>query len=91
MAICPGGTLTFGPEWGAALLYRDDVAEPVRIEPDEKAAPDGVDREVASFVGWVLRDEQPIVTAADGRAAVELAEAAYRSIEEGCPVDLPLR
>jgi len=90
MVICPGGTLTFGPEWATALLYRDDSAEPVSIEHDEAATPEGVDREVASFVGWVLRDEPPVVTAWDGRAAVELAQAASMSIDQGKPVDLPL-
>jgi len=90
MVICPLGTLSFGPEWLVGRLQRDGADEAEMLERGEEAKPDGIDLEVASFVAWVLRDELPVVTASDGRAAVELAEAAYLSIGQGRPVDLPL-
>ena len=42
------------------------------------------------FVGAVLGENSVPVTAADGRAAVELVEAVYRSAAEGQPVGLPM-
>ena len=38
----------------------------------------------------MLDDREPAVTAADGRAVVELFTAIYRSSQSGAPVDLPL-
>ena len=90
MVICPTGTLSFGPEWLVGRLQRDGAHAAEILERGEGAKPDGIDWEVASFVAWVLRDEPPVVTASDGRAAVELAEAAYLSMEQRRPVDLPL-
>ena len=90
IVICPTGTLSFGPEWLVGRLQRDGADEAEMLERVDDAKSDGIDWEVASFVAWVLRDEPPVVTAFDGRAAVELAEAAYLSMDQGGPVDLPL-
>lgn len=38
---------------------------------------------LASFFAWLRDGTPPVVTAADGRAATQLAEAGYRSIREG--------
>lgn len=62
--------------------------DPEVLRADSRSGPVGVDWELDSFVQWVLRDKPPMVTARDGRAAVELAVAAYRSIEEGRAVDI---
>jgi predicted dehydrogenase len=89
-AVCPQGVLSFGPGWGDAVVQRGSAeAEP--LNPDSRVGPVGIDWELDSFVNWVLRDEPPVVTAQDGRSAVELAQAAYRSISEGRPIDLPER
>jgi len=85
--ICPGGMLTFGPEWGTGAMQRAG-GEPEALRDDTRSGPVGIDWELDSFVQWVLRDKPPVITARDGRAAVELAVAAYRSIEEGRPVDI---
>lgn len=85
--ICPGGMLSFGPEWGAGTVQRAG-GEPEPLRAESRSGPVGIDWELDSFVQWVLRDQPPVVTARDGRAAVELAEAAYRSIEQGRPVDI---
>jgi predicted dehydrogenase len=85
---CPQGVLSFGPGWGEATMQRGSAeAEPLGSE--NRVGPVGIDWELDSFVNWVLRDEPPVVTAQDGRSAVELAQAAYRSIKEGRPIDLP--
>ena len=87
--ICPEGAASFGPRWGTAAVQRGDHdPEPLGPEGEERAGPVGIDWELDSFVKWLLRDEPPVVTAHDGRAAVQLAEAAYRSIAEGRPIDL---
>jgi predicted dehydrogenase len=88
--ICQHGTATFGPGWGELWQQRPG-AERERIELATWTQPSGLVRELASFTAWVLHGETPLITAADGRAAVELATAAYRSLETGEPVDLPLR
>lgn len=85
--ICPGGMLTFGPEWGTGAMQRAG-GEPEALRDDTRIGPVGIDWELDSFVQWVLRDKPPVITARDGRAAVELAVAAYRSIEEGRPVNI---
>jgi hypothetical protein len=42
------------------------------------------------FVNCVQRDEQPLVTAEDGRAVLEVIYAAYLSAGTGRAIDLPL-
>jgi myo-inositol 2-dehydrogenase / D-chiro-inositol 1-dehydrogenase len=42
------------------------------------------------FVDCVQRDEQPLVTAEDGRAVLEVIYAAYLSAGTGKAIDLPL-
>ncbi len=42
-----------------------------------------VAQEIRAFAEAVLEGEDPPVTGADGRAATEIALAAYRSIETG--------
>jgi predicted dehydrogenase len=72
-------------DWGRNLVsYRLVDAGPERVEvPVERDAGRSVQSELGSFGRWVLYDEAPLVTARDGRRAVQLAEAAYRSAREG--------
>jgi len=86
--LCPGGALSFGPEWGAGAVQRGRE----NVGPLDSAArqgPVGIDWEIDSFVKWIRGDEPPVVTAQDGRAAVQLAEIAYRSIAESRPIEVP--
>jgi predicted dehydrogenase len=65
------------------VVYRlvDAGSEPVEV-PVERDGGKGIQSELSSFARWVLHDEPPVVTAEDGRRAVQLAEAAYRSVQE---------
>jgi UDP-N-acetylglucosamine 3-dehydrogenase len=45
-------------------------------------------RELRSFTEWVLDGTAPLLTAAEGRAAIQVAEAAYRSAATGQPVTI---
>lgn len=47
--------------------------------------------EIENFVGWLVRDEKPLLTALDGLYAVEVIEAAYKSIKERKTIDLPIK
>lgn len=47
-------------------------------------------RKLAHLVDAVLDDKPLVLTGADGRDALELVQAIYRSAESGQPVDLPL-
>jgi predicted dehydrogenase len=76
-------------EWGKLTLYRAG-ADPEALDAKEWTRPSGLQCELGSFTRWVLFGEAPVLTAADGRAAVEMAVAVDRSIEESRPVDLPL-
>ena len=59
------------------LVFPVDQAESIR-------------RATAGFADAIRRGEQPPVTGEDGRAALELAMASYRSAEAGRPMKLPL-
>jgi predicted dehydrogenase len=50
----------------------------------------GFPQEMQHFVNCVQRDEQPLVTAEDGRAVLEVIYAAYLSAGTGKAIDLPL-
>jgi Ca2+-binding RTX toxin-like protein len=56
----------------------------------EIEVPNPVAEEIRRFVEAIQKGEEPPVGAAEGRAATEIALAAYRSIETGCTVPLPL-
>lgn len=52
---------------------------------------DSIAREVEHFVDCIRRDKEPLVKGEDGRAALEIALAAYSSAQTGRPERLPLR
>jgi len=49
------------------------------------------EEEIRHFARCILDDREPAVSPQDARAALEMALAAQRSAEEGCPVYLPLQ
>lgn len=75
-----GGSIHY--DWGNNTVRYRKVGGDVVDVPVEKDAGRSVQSELASFARWVLYDEAPLVTAEDGRRAVQLAEAAYRSAAE---------
>ncbi|MDT7897190.1 MAG: Gfo/Idh/MocA family oxidoreductase, partial [Armatimonadota bacterium] len=85
------GSLLFPSFWGkdAHLIVR--TAEGERIfHADDLATESPVRQELEEFVASVRERRPPAITGEDGRAAVELALAAYRSMETGSVVHLPL-
>jgi UDP-N-acetylglucosamine 3-dehydrogenase len=71
-------------DWGKnTVAYRLTASGSERVHvPVERDAGRSVQSELSSFARWVLHDEAPVVTAEDGLRAVQLAEAAYRSVRE---------
>ena len=76
--------------WGRNVVsYRLVDAGPETVDvPVERDAGRSVQSELASFARWVLEGTPPVVTADDGRRAVQLAEAAYRSAREQRAISL---
>jgi predicted dehydrogenase len=50
----------------------------------------GIRAELRSFIDWVTTGVEPILTGWDGLRAVEIIDAAYLSIAQKRPVELPL-
>lgn len=70
--------------WGVVPALFDDDGEHDIAVPAE----DGFERMWADFVAALRREHPPRQTGHDGRAAVEVVEAAYRSMQEGRRVPL---
>jgi predicted dehydrogenase len=86
------GSVTFPAIWGrdAALTIKTSGGEARTLPIAEIPVPNPVAEEIRRFVAAVQAGEEPPVGAAEGRAATEIALAAYRSIESGEPVTLPI-
>jgi predicted dehydrogenase len=65
-----------------AFNFLGDYLDPNRLM--------GFAAQVEDFAGAILEDREPVVTGEDGRAAVEMVEAADRSAATGESVRLPL-
>lgn len=86
------GSITFPAFWGReSALTIKRFGEDARALPlSEIVVPNPVAEEIRRFVAAVQSGEDPPVGAAEGRAATEIALAAYRSIATGQPVELPM-
>ncbi len=73
---------------GLHVLRNGGTAE--RYEAIGVAEGSGHARAVAHFVDCVLEGREPLTNGREGRAALEVAMAAYASESSGCFVDLPL-
>lgn len=91
------GTIFIRDASGPIVVYSDrkipeNLRGPVSLREsvpiEEQMKPTRV--KVEHFVESILQDKQPMVTGEDGRAVVEAILAAYRSMETGEKVSLPL-
>jgi len=83
------GTITNGG-FGGPIRYARFDGEPVEISASEIEAEEPYHHELRLFVEAVLGGGEPPVPGREGRAAVELALAAYASARSGAPVRIPL-
>ncbi|MGQ9526044.1 MAG: Gfo/Idh/MocA family protein [Armatimonadota bacterium] len=84
------GTLTNGG-FGGPIRYARFGEEPTEISASEIEAEEPYHHELRLFVEAVLTGGKPPVPGREGRAAVELALAAYASARTGQPVDIPMK
>ena len=89
---CGKGSVVFPSFWGGegGLRYKRYDGDETAIAAAELSQDESpVSQEIRAFCEAVLNGENPPVSGADGRAAVEIALAAYRSIETGEAIALP--
>ena len=89
---CDKGTIYFPQTWGgdASIQVKPFEGEGRSIKISDIEVPPPVQQEIRVFVDSIRTNTTPPITGADGRAAVEIALAAYKSVETGHPVPLPL-
>ncbi len=89
---CAEGSVVFPSFWGGegGLRYKRYDGDETTIPASELSQDESpVSQEIRAFCEAVLNGEEPPVSGADGRAAVEIALAAYRSIETGEAIVFP--
>lgn len=89
---CEKGSIYFPQIWGgdASIQIKSFDGEARSIKIGDIQVPPPVQQEIRVFVEAIRNDTTPLITGTDGRAAVEIAIAAYQSVETGQPVALPL-
>ena len=89
---CEKGSIYFPQIWGgdASIQIKPFEGAGRSIRIGDIQVPPPVQQEIRVFAEAIRNDTPPPITGIDGRAAVEIALAAYRSIETGQPVTLPL-
>ena len=89
---CEGGSIYFPQIWGgdATIQIKPFEGEGQKIKVANIKVPPPVQEEIRVFADAIRNDTPPPITGLDGRAAVEIALAAYQSVESGQPVPLPL-
>ena len=89
---CEKGSIFFPQIWGGDSKIQikrfDGSGEDIPISSMQVESP--VRAEIRAFIDATIDGVTPPVAGADGRAATEIALAAYRSIETGDPVNLPM-
>ena len=86
---CENGSIYFPHIWGkdVSISVKTFEGEEISTPISEIDVEEPVRHEIRAFVDAVLNDTTPPITGADGRAAVEIALAAYQSVETGKPVN----
>ena len=89
---CEKGSIFFPQIWGGDSKIQikrfDGSGEDIPISSIQVESP--VRAEIRAFIDATIDGVTPPVAGVDGRAATEIALAAYRSIETGDPVNLPM-
>jgi predicted dehydrogenase len=83
------GALRYDHGSGQITYRRSGEGQEVVQEAVTRAdGENGYLRELRSFTEWVLDGKEPLLTAKEGRAAIQVAEAVYQSAAMGQPVTL---
>jgi len=89
MVQCEKGTLANGG-FGGPIRYGRFGEEAATVQASEIQKDDAYLEEVQSWVKAITRGTPMVFDGRDGAAAIEIAEAAYRSARTGRAVNLPL-
>lgn len=88
------GVMSMNPQDGSVLFTNKgelpDYAEGGKIILPDESRFDAYQARVDHFVDCILHDREPAVSVEMGRDVIEVTEAAYRSIAENKPIELPL-
>jgi predicted dehydrogenase len=87
--VCSRGFARLDSPW-TYLEYGPDGEHLARVTADEVEGPSGYELELESFARWILHGEAPVLTAAEGRAAVAVAEAIETAERTGEPALVPV-
>ena len=89
---CEGGSIYFPQIWGgdASIDIKPFEGEARQIKIADISVPPPVQEEIRVFADAIRNDTEPPITGTDGRAAAEIALAAYQSVACGQSVSLPL-
>ncbi len=89
---CEKGSIYFPQIWGgdASIKVKPFDGEGRNIRIGDIKVPQPVQQEIRVFVDAIRNETTLPITGIDGRAAVEIALAAYQSVDTGKPVELPL-
>ncbi len=89
---CEGGSIYFPQIWGqdATIQIKPFDGEGRQIKIADIEVPPPVQEEIRVFVNAIRNNTSPPIVGTDGRAAVEIALAAYQSVQTGNTVKLPL-
>ena len=84
------GSLNFPSIWGdgSGIHFRKSDGSNGFIPAADLTAPDPVQLELSAWLDSIRHDTEPPIPGSEGRAVVEIAEAAYESIETGKVVEL---
>ncbi|NUP98929.1 MAG: Gfo/Idh/MocA family oxidoreductase [Armatimonadetes bacterium] len=86
---CMDGSASVAQLFGGPITYKlRDSDETKTVTPEEMKVETPVLGEVRAFLEALRNGSEPPVTFQDGRAAVQVAEAAYQSVESGQPIEL---
>jgi predicted dehydrogenase len=86
LAGTPMGTILSTSKVGLPELAKDGRI----VLPSDSPQFDAHQAKIDHFIACILNDEEPVVPVEVGRDVVEMAEAAYRSIEQNRPIELPI-
>jgi len=87
--LCTKGSIFFG-RGDASIVYKLFDGEEVMLKGEDLEVENPVRRELRYFVESIINDTEPPIPGEEGKKAVEVAQAAYLSVERMGEVKLPL-
>jgi predicted dehydrogenase len=87
--VCEHGGMSYDPRT-IGVVYQATGGERHEVRFPDYGFETAFHQEFASFLGWILRDEPPLLTGLDGLRCVEILQAIELSMARGSVICLPL-